>query len=145
MIKDIFNYLPEIIRNSPDSRFQIQSIRFIIAGSFTASIDMIILLTLHNYFEINYLVAAAIGFIVGSSLNYFISIRWVFYQGRHKNIFVEYFLFFLISSIALMLNQLIVYLSVEEMKLTVLLSKINSIIIVTVFNYASKKFIVFKG
>lgn len=138
------NYFHQLFSLSPNTRTVIQPLRFVIVGAFTVSIDLLILFLLYKLLNVNYLVAAAFGFLVGSLLNYLISIRWVFVNGKYRFQSLELTIFLFISAVALLLNQLVIYVSVEKFSLPVIFSKGNSIVIVTVFNFLSKKFIVFK-
>jgi putative flippase GtrA len=124
--------------------FTTQSIRFIIVGGATACIDFFVLVFLVERIRINYLHAAAIGFIVGSTLNYIFSIIWVFYRGRYTNSIIEYGVFFLLTCLGLALNQLLMYTGVQYGHIQYTFVKAITLIIVTVFNFTTKKFIVFK-
>ncbi|MBI1937684.1 MAG: GtrA family protein [Ignavibacteriales bacterium] len=141
----LLNYFHQLFTLSPNTKTVIQPLRFVITGAFTVSIDLLILFLLYKLLNVNYLVAAAFGFLVGSLINYLISIRWVFINGKYRFQSLELTIFLLTSTVALLLNQLVIYVSVEKFSLPVIFSKGNSIVVVTVFNFLSKKFIVFKG
>ncbi len=136
IITDVLNI------NLPTSHFA-QLVRYIMVGVFTASLDFLTLYILVEYNITDYLIAAAIGFILGSSLNYLISIKWVFYSGKFKSRFGEFLLFIILTSIGLVINQLVMYLSVTSLQMFYMAAKVLSLFVVTVYNYVFKKYVVF--
>ena len=71
-----------------------QTFRFLVVGGTTFLIDMILLITLTKFFEIYYLISAAIAFLVASLINYLLSLLAVFKTGRHENKKKEFIYFF---------------------------------------------------
>jgi putative flippase GtrA len=120
-----------------------QSIRFVIVGGFTAGLDVVILIGLVEILKMNYLEAAAIGFLSGSTANYFLSRQWVFYSGRFESTGVEYVTFILLTGLGLGINQTIMYLGVQYFLIQYYFVKTFSLVMVTAFNFATKKFIIF--
>ncbi|NOY96962.1 MAG: GtrA family protein [Chlorobi bacterium] len=121
-----------------------QIIRFTIIGGITASIDYGIMFCLIEFFSINYLIATGIGFIAGSVLNYLLSILWVFERGRYKNQTIEFTLFLLFTLIGFVLNHLVMWVGVDFLYISYMIVKIFSLVVITLFNYLSKKYLVFK-
>ena len=121
-----------------------QLARFVIAGGITASLDFFTLYLLVHLKVMGYFYASAIGFLLGSSLNYLISIKWVFYSGKFKYRTNEYILFIILTSIGLLINQLVMYLAVSLINIFYLIAKLMALVIVTAYNFIFKKFIVFK-
>ena len=120
-----------------------QVIRFFIVGLLTFGLDILTLVILTEYFQMYYLVSAAIGFILGSTLNYVLSVLFVFHSGRFKSKFNEFFTFIILTFIGLLLNHTIMYLGHGIYLINYKLVKISSLVIVTIFNFISKKYIVF--
>ncbi|VAW20111.1 hypothetical protein MNBD_BACTEROID01-281 [hydrothermal vent metagenome] len=131
---------PGFIQKVLDEQF----IRFTIIGGATASIDYGIMYCLIEVFSINYLIATGIGFIVGSVLNYLLSILWVFERGRYKNQTIEFSLFLLFTLIGFVLNHLVMWVGVDFLYISYMIVKIFSLVVITLFNYLSKKYLVFK-
>ncbi len=136
LAKDVFSI-------SRPSNVSSQFIRFTFTGSFTASLDFLLLVLLVEGFSAHYLVAAAISFVVAVTLNYLISLVWVFEGGRYSRP-AEFLGFFATSGVGLGLNQLILWVSVGSLLLDYRISKIVAIAIVAVWNYATKKYLVFR-
>jgi putative flippase GtrA len=120
-----------------------QFIRFTFTGAFTAGLDFLLLILLVEGFSVHYLLAGAVSFVVAVTLNYLISLVWVFEGGRYSRP-AEFLGFFATSGVGLGLNQLILWVSVGSLLLDYRISKIVSIVIVTVWNYATKKYLVFR-
>ena len=121
----------------------IQMFRFIIIGGFTALLDFLTLFILTDFVKVNYLLSAAIGFILGSSVNYLLSIKWVFTRGKFKTYTSEFSIFILFTFFGLLLNQLIMYIGTGLLFYLYLYSKVIALIFVTAFNFLTKKYIVF--
>lgn len=127
-------------------RFSIKQIlRFGFVGFITAAIDYLTLYVLVEYFAVNYLLATAVGFFIGSTLNYILSLFYVFEGGRFKTKFAEFGVFIIFTALGLALNHLIMWGGVDVLKSNYLFIKIVSLVLVTLFNFLTKKFLVFKN
>lgn len=90
---------------------------------------------------LNYLISAAIAFILGVATNYLLCIVWIFEStGRVKK---EIILFVVIGVGGLILNEVIIWLLVEEAKLYYMLAKAVAVVIVLVWNFGMRKKYVF--
>jgi putative flippase GtrA len=119
-----------------------QGMAFLVVGAFTASLDYLTLYLLTEFVGWSYLLSAAIGFMLGSTCNYFLSIRWVFSSGHYRQ--SAEFSFFIVTSIAgLVLNQFVMWLCVDQFAVHYLVSKLLAIFVVTIWNFISKKKLVF--
>ena len=118
--------------------------RFIITGGLTATIDFVLLVLFVEVFSLYYLVAGGISFVVAVSLNYFISRDWVFTGGKYSHP-VEFLGFFITSSIGLLLNQIVLWIFVDLLSLDYRISKVIAIFIVTFWNFATKKHLIFRN
>ncbi len=121
-----------------------QIIKFGIVGMITAAVDYFLLYALVEFYSMNYLTATAIGFFVGSTLNYILSLLFVFEGGRFKSKFTEFSVFIIFTAIGLVLNHLIMWFGVDILESNYLAIKIISLVLVTLFNFLTKKFLVFK-
>jgi len=89
-------------------------------------IDFGLLALLVEFCRMNYLMAASAGFAVGVSLNYFLSIRWVFATRNISRRHLEYLIFAGIGVAGLLLNGVIMVLLVEGGKLNYLAARMIS-------------------
>jgi putative flippase GtrA len=124
--------------------FYSQLARFLITGGLTAAIDFSLLVLFVEVFSFHYLVAGGISFVVGVSLNYFISRTWVFHGGKYCHS-IEFLGFFITSSIGLVLNQIVLWVFVDSLSINYKISKVISIIAVTFWNFATKKYLIFRN
>jgi putative flippase GtrA len=142
------NKLKEFIRmlfnSGPSEDKFIQIARFIISGGSTASLDFILYWFIVQVIEWHYILAVTISFVVASTVNYYLSIIWVFFNGKFKSLMSEYLVFLFFTALGLLLNYIILYAGIELLNINNLYARILSIIIVTIFNFLTKKFIVFK-
>ena len=121
-----------------------QIFKFIIVGGFCACIEFITFNFLIKFTKIEYLVANVISIVIAIIINYMLSRAFVFEKSRYskRNEFLSFILF---SVLAIALNQIILWMFFEVIKLDIQLCKALAIIIVAFFNYLTKKHIVFKA
>ena len=91
------------------------------------------------------IVGTTCGFIIGLIVNYFLSIAFVFNNKGKSKSAKGFIIFTLLSIIGLIINIIGTYIGFDLMKLNQWLIKIIMIIIVLVYNYISKKLILFKA
>ena len=112
-------------------------IRFLIVGVFSFIIDYFGLYILTEYYEINYLLSSSISFSIAVVINYILSVKFVFKNAR--NGYKQVSLFILSSVVALFLNQFCMWFFVEIAAIHYMVSKLLATVIVTIWNYISKK------
>jgi len=84
-------------------------IRYAGVGATAATVDFLIFAVFAKLLSYNYLTVGAIGFIIATTINYFLSIRFVFVSGVRFGFKKEISLVFLISFIGLGVNQAVLY------------------------------------
>lgn len=82
----------------------------------------------------NKYVSNSIGFVLAATNNYIWN-RWWTFQSDNANIPIEYGKFLMISVIGLGLNNLVIYLLHEKLKLNFYFAKLIAIGVVTVWNF----------
>lgn len=112
-------------------------IRFVIVGGISFVIDYMGLYILTEYVNINYLISSSISFTIAVIVNYILSVKFVFEKA--KNGYKQLILFIISSIVALFLNQICMWFFVEMITLHYMISKILATIIVTMWNYITKK------
>lgn len=85
-------------------------------------------------FKWNKYVSNSIGFVLAATNNYIWN-RWWTFQSDNANIPIEYGKFLVISVIGLGLNNLVVYLLHEKLKLNFYFAKLIAIGVVTIWNF----------
>lgn len=121
-----------------------QIIRFAVAGAIGACIEMSLFFFFVDFTGLHYLTGNLIAISIALLVNYIISQKWVFESGRYSKR-KEFGFFVGVSVVALMLNQLLMWLMIDNMEWHMKLSKILAIGMVAIYNYSAKKFFVFKG
>jgi putative flippase GtrA len=119
-----------------------QLARFGVAGACTASLDFGLLYVMVNFAHVNYFISAMVAFTTASTLNYLLSVRYIFLTGRFGR-GPEFTIFMVTTGVGLGLNQFTMWVLVGLARLNYLLAKCASLIIVTCWNFLSKKKIVF--
>ena len=100
------------------------------------------------YFDIHYLISNLIGLAAGNVVNYLLTVRWVFSTEKRKMekyVFLEVVVFVLISLFGMGLNELLMYVFVGLLHIQEMVSKVVAAIIVLLYNFLARKFILFKS
>jgi len=121
-----------------------QIFKFIIVGGFCASLEFITFNIFISFFKIDYLIANVMSILIAVSINYLLSRAFVFEKSRYSKR-DEFLSFVLFSVLAILLNQMILWVLFEVIKFDIRLCKALAIVIVAFFNYLTKKYIVFKA
>jgi putative flippase GtrA len=137
--------MPSIIQNlisEKTDNLLIQLFRYTFVGGIAFVVDFGLLFLLTDYGGLHYQCSAALSFIAGLGVNYLLSIRWVFHaEPEGRNQVADFLMFAAIGVIGLLLNALIIYLCTELLGIYYLLSKIISTIIVFLWNFLGRRFI----
>lgn len=135
-----------MIRNlfiDQSENLSVQFVRYAFVGGTAFIFDFGSLYILTELFSLHYLMSAAIAFLIGLMTNYVISITWVFSRGILDNKALEFGIFAFIGVIGLFLNELFMWLFTEHSHIHYLMSKIISTTLVFLWNFFSRKFILF--
>lgn len=77
-------------------RFFIRLLSYSSVGLCTFALDMVIIAVLHYQYDVDYVTAVGVGFLIGVSLNYILCYFWV-YRGTERNVFIGFILFLLLA------------------------------------------------
>ncbi len=116
----------------------LQLIRFGIVGVIAAVVDVGVLVLLKELLHFDVLAASAISFSVSVTVNYLLSMAFVFKSKKQSKI-KEFVIFVLLSIGGLLLNQLILWAGVNFTDIYYLVIKILAMIIVPVYNFITRK------
>lgn len=139
-LKELFNRLFV----EPTTNIWLQLLRYGFVGGVAFVADYGTLFGLTHYAHVHYLWSAGIAFIVGLTVNYLLSISWVFNRNRSAKPWVEFLVFALIGVVGLGLNELIMYVATDIMELHYMISKLISTALVFCWNFFARKLIIFK-
>lgn len=121
-----------------------QIIRFGLVGFLCFFIDYGLLLALTELAGFHYLVSGALSFAVSVVVNYLLSMKFVYEARQRKSRVKEFITFVLLSLAGLLINQLVMWISVEFLGIWYQLAKIGATAVVMVYNFISRKIIIEK-
>ena len=133
----------QLLKNKTNNLF-IQLFRYTIVGGIAFVFDFGTLTVLTEIFNIYYLLSAAIAFLLGLSVNYLLSIIWVFEKHTVKAKSVEFAVFALIGVVGLALNEFFIWFFTEIVDFHYLISKILSTVFVYLWNFFVRKYTLFR-
>ena len=93
---------------------------------------------LTEFLNVYYLISSIISFLLSIIVNYILSIKWVF-DIKKKQSFKDVIIFTLLSAIGLLINLLVMYLSVEVLKIHYMIGKLIATFIVMIWNFVTRK------
>ena len=120
-----------------------QILKFGIVGGTSFFIDYGIFTILSQLLNVHYLIASILSFSISVIYNYILSIKWVF-DVTKKQTSKEFIVFVILSVIGLGINSLIMYISVDLMRIHEMISKIIATAIVMVYNFITRKIFIEK-
>lgn len=115
----------------------VQLFRYGFVGLAAAIVDTGALLLLANVWGVDYIAANTVGFILGTAVNYMISVAWVFHRTTHPAIEVS--LFVLIGVVGLGVSDLSLWVGVHWFAMDLLWAKVLAIVVGFLWNFALRK------
>ena len=122
-----------------------QFIKANLFGGVGTIINLVVLFTFTEFLGIFYLISGGVGFILGSTANYFINKKWVFREDIKHKVYTKYFKYIIISILALMINLGMLFIFTEFVKIYYLLSQIIAGIFAFSVRFTISKFWIFKN
>ncbi len=113
--------------------------RFILVGGLSTLLDFIVFSLLISC-QVHYLGANLCAFMLSLVFNYWASMHFVFQSSFSKEERWREFLLFLVLALSgLLIQELILYLLIEQLSLDAYLAKLAGILVVMVYNFLSRK------
>ena len=145
--------LSKLFKGETDDTF-IQFFRYLFVGGLAFVVDYGTLAFLVEVFGMNDKVAAVIAFIFGLAVNYILSTLWIFKNSKIENRLAEFAAFAVIGVIGLGINVAIIAFFDDVVAphqpigfipkdKYYLIGKLVSTVIVFIWNFAARKFIIF--
>ncbi len=116
-----------------------QMMKFGVVGGIAFVIDYTILFVCTDFLGIYYLISSLISFSLSTIFNYIASVTWVFDTDNTKSQTRNFVYFVCFSILGLCLNQLIMWIGVEQLRVYYMITKIIATAIVMVFNFVTRK------
>lgn len=133
----------KLFKNKSD-HIAVQFFRYGFVGGLAFLVDFGTLYFLTSILKIHYLISAAAAIIIGLVVNYALSTFWVFTNRVVSNKIMEFIIFSIIGFVGLGLTELIMWFCTEIMLFHYLISKIIATVIVFLWNFIVRKFVLFR-
>lgn len=117
----------------------IQIFKFIIVGGIATIIDFVGIYTFKEFLHIPVLIANTLSFCIANRYNYMASTKWVFDVNKDKDPKKSFVIFLIFSVIGLIINDTIMWFTVDKFGIYYLLGKIIATCFVMVFNFITRK------
>ena len=118
--------------------------RYFIVGSLSFLCDFLFFALFLTYLNFHYLLAAVLSFILATSLNFYLSKNFAFKGMQKFSTHGTLVLIFLASGISLLVNIGALFAYFELLSINIFISKFLAAATGFVFNYLSRKYIIFK-
>lgn len=138
LLNRIFKILHIKLSKKAEKLF-IQIFKFAIVGFVATIIDFLFLYIFREYFKIPIILANTMSFTISLIYNYWASVKWVFDVNKEKDAKKNFIIFIIFSVIGLLLNDLIMHIATEKIKIYYMLAKIIATLIVMIFNFITRK------
>ena len=117
----------------------LQFCKFGLVGILCFCIDYGLMIALTKSGILSYFPASAVSFTISVVVNYILSMRFVFKGKDELSKLQEMAVFVALSLVGLAVNQMIMWIAVEFFKMFYALAKILATMIVTTYNFISRK------
>lgn len=117
----------------------VQFCKFGLVGTLCFGIDYGLMVLLTELVQVEYFISSAVSFVVSVAVNYILSMRYVFEGKEGMKKLTELVIFVALSAVGLVLNQMIMWIAVEFFHIFYALAKIFATLMVTVYNFISRK------
>ena len=138
----LFNKICDVLHlkfNDKTRKLLIQIFKFTVVGGIATVIDFVFLYIFREFCHFPVLVSNTLSFCISVIYNYIASVKWVFDVNKDKNAKKQFIIFIIFSVLGLLLNNLIMWITVECLSIYYLLAKIIATAIVMVFNFVTRK------
>ena len=138
----LFNKICDVLHlkfNDKTRKLLIQIFKFTIVGGIATVIDFVFLYIFREFCHFPVLVSNTLSFCISVIYNYIASVKWVFDVNKEKDDKKQFIIFIVFSVIGLLLNDLIMWISVDFLSIYYLLAKIIATSIVMIFNFVTRK------
>ncbi len=120
-------------------------VRYFFVGSVSAIIDISLFAIFAGYLRFPWAFVSFITFIIATLANYILSIRFVFKIGSRYKKHYEIIGIFILSTLALLLNQMFLYLFIEKLNIHLVISKCLTTGMLFLCNYLGRKRFIFSA
>lgn len=119
-------------------------LRYMLVGGFAGSVDLALFALLVKGFGLPWFGCAALTFCIATTINYLLSIRFVFDSGARFRRHHEVALIFVVSAIGLAIHQSALWLLVQADLPDILVAKLLASATAFAWNYSARRYFVFR-
>lgn len=131
-------------RNKKMKKLINQIIKFGIVGGICFFIDYGLMVLFTELFSIHYLISCGVAFSVSVIVNYLLSMKFVF-ESKNSSKIKEVIFFIILSVVGLILNQIVMWFTVDIINIHYMISKIGATVIVMIYNFVTRRLLLEKG
>ena len=121
-----------------------QMIKFGFVGFLCFFIDWAIMVFLTEVFGTNPLISSTISFTVSVTVNYILSVTFVFETDKNANKGSQFVIFVLLSIVGLGVNELCMWLGTDLLGIHYMITKVGATAVVMVYNFITRKIFIEK-
>jgi len=121
-----------------------QLIKFGFVGFLCFFIDWGIMVFLTEVFGINPLISSAVSFTVSVTVNYILSVTFVFETDKNANKGSQFVIFVLLSIVGLGVNEVCMWLGTDLLGIHYMITKVGATAVVMVYNFITRKIFIEK-
>ena len=123
--------------------FFLKFIKFCVVGFSGMILDFGVTWILKEKFRINKYIANSTGFVLAATSNYMLDRFWTFHS-ENRQIATEYMSFMIISLAGLAINNSVIFLLHDKLKLNFYIAKVFAVGVVTFWNFVMNYLFTFK-
>jgi putative flippase GtrA len=117
--------------------------RYVMVGGIAFAADFAFLAAMTGLLGVHYLAGAFFAFLLGTWVNYLLSVRWVFGYRSIDDRSAEFGLFLLVGVVTLGLSLGLMVVLVEELTMHVLLARCVTAVFTLMFNFVGRRALLF--
>ena len=134
----------ELADDIQPAKWHVEFLRYGFASALALLVDAGSLYLITEYLGVDYLLSAAIGFLLGMVTIYVLSIRWVFARRTLEDQHREIVLFVLIGLVGMAINEAGMYVFTEMAGFHYMVSKLFITGVVFLWNFGIRKWLLFR-
>ncbi len=138
----LFNKICKILHlkfKTTTEKLLVQIFKFAIVGGVATIIDFAFLYFFREFCHFPVLVSNTLSFCISVIYNYIASVNWVFDVNKEKNAKKQFVIFIIFSVLGLLLNNFIMWITIDFLDIYYLLAKVIATVIVMIFNFVTRK------
>ncbi len=142
-INEFFEYIfsfniKSLFKEKTNNTF-IQFFRYLFVGGIAAVVNIGMLYVFTDIIHIHYIISNILSFIMGLSINYILSKKFVFQEETKISSSKEFLIYAIIGVIGLGIDTLLVWLFTDILSIYYMISKLISTMIVFIWNFGARK------